>query len=55
MVYKYIVKGVKVGGMNLTKNSIPDDPHSCYSFLVDKDNVWSCGEDKKGLKNRLIG
>ena len=38
--------------MNLAKNSIPDDPHSCYRFLVDKDNVCVLWEDKKGLENR---
>jgi len=43
-----------VGGKNLTKNSIPDDPRSCYSFLVDKDNVLVFeGRIKKGLKNSV--
>ena len=42
-----IVKRVRVGGMNLAKNSIPDNPHSCYNFLVNKDNVWFLGRIKR--------
>ena len=37
--------------MNLAKNSIPDDPHSCYNFLVNKDNVWVFVEDEKAILN----
>ena len=41
-----------MGGMNLAKNSIPDDPRSCYSFLVDKDGVLVFVGGKKGIQNK---